>query len=331
MFKIGNDLTTAIQNRGTMSIRMFLGKLPDFALWKISVKGYFAFKGLHDTLKMSYKDKMPPDDAKLDINQAEDQALYKAWQENQMAVSLLTCTQTDEDLIMEITRIIRENTDHPAGLACKIWAGIQYWMTPYYQYSRLDMQEDMLKSKLKKDQDPRQLSIAVKLLLSKYKESPSSKDIIAVVQQCGRDAGYGQSIDNYTDTMKMCMHREPTAQELIEKMKKQYRMTSRIKEKRNKADPESSLVTVPSGRFKGPCHWCGIPWHKEKKDCNKKKQGIPKKTTVAADAVVDPNAIDFCVFFSEEAQRWLSRYLDHEVLEEGSGFQAAVAQGQREK
>ena len=172
---------------------------------------------------------MPDDDRILDINKAEDQPLIRIWQDNAMAVSVLTATQRDPDLIMVCTRVIKENPDHPAGLACKIWLGIQEWMMPDHEYSHLDMQEDMTKTKLKKDQDPRQLSIAIERLISKYKSSPTSKDIIAVVKRCGRDAGYGQSLDNYTDTIKECRNRAPTARELIQKMQKQYRMTPRGK------------------------------------------------------------------------------------------------------
>ena len=95
-------------------------------------------------------------------------------------------------------------------------------MKPDNEYAHLDMQENMLKIKLKKGQDPRQLSIAIKQLISKYKCSPTSNDIIAVVQQCGRDAGYGQSLDNYSNTIKECRHRAPTARELIQNMLKQY-------------------------------------------------------------------------------------------------------------
>ena len=80
-----------------------------------------------------------------------------------MAVSCLTTAQTDLDLVMEIMRVIRENTDYPDGLAYDVWKVIQDWMTPSDQYSRLDMQEDMLKIKLKTNQDPRQLSIAIEL------------------------------------------------------------------------------------------------------------------------------------------------------------------------
>ena len=69
----------------------------------------------------------------------------------------------------------------------------------------------MLKIKLKKDQDPRQLNIAIQRLISKYKCSPTSKDIIAVVQRCYRGARYGQSIDNYTNTIKEYRHHAPTA------------------------------------------------------------------------------------------------------------------------
>ena len=154
-----------------------------------------------------------------------------------MAVSCLTTAQTDPYLVMEIMRVIRENTDYPNGLTCKVWKAIQDLMTPSNQYSRLDMLEDMQKIKLKTNQDPRQLGIAMEHFLSKYTDAPDAKHIVAVVQQCGRDARYGASIDNYIDTMKMCAHRKPTARELIKKMKNLYRMNSRTK-KSDKADPE---------------------------------------------------------------------------------------------
>ena len=128
-----------------------------------------------------------------------------------MAVSCLTTAQTDKDLVMESMRVIRMNTDFPDGCACKVWKAIENWMTPSDQYSRLDMLKDMQKIKLKTNQDPRQLGIAIEHFLSKYQDAPDAKDIRAVVQRCGRDAGYGASIDNYIDTTKLCAHREPTA------------------------------------------------------------------------------------------------------------------------
>ena len=149
MFEVDNDMSTAIQTRGTMSIQSFSGQIKDYALWKFNVMGYLTYKGVHGTMKMSYKDKMCPNDQELDINRAEDKAFYKYRQDNQMAVSCLTTCQTDPDLKMKITRIVRENTDYPDRLACEVWKGIQDWMTPSDQYSRLDMLDDMAKIRLK--------------------------------------------------------------------------------------------------------------------------------------------------------------------------------------
>ena len=72
-------------------------------------------------------------------------------------------------------------------------------------------------------------------------------------------------------------------------------MNSRTK-KIDKADPESSLVTVlPKGKFQGTCHHCGIPGHKMK-NCHKKKRGDPKKTIVAAAAVADTQLVGYSGF-----------------------------------
>ena len=69
--------------------------------------------------------------------------------------------------------------------------------------------------------------------------------------------------------MKLVKEREPTAHELIEKMKNLYQMNARRKPKSESNDPESSLAT-----------------------------GEPKK--VAADAVVDPKAWGYCGFCKKE-------------------------------
>ena len=182
IFEVGNDVSTATQTRGTMSIQSFNADIKDYALWKFNVIGYLTFKGLHTTIKMSYQEKMCPIDQELDINKPDDQAFIKYRNNNQMAVSCLTTAQTDPDLIMEIMRVIRENTDYPNGLACEVWKAIQDWMTPSDQYSRLDMLEDMQKIKLKTNQDPRQLGIAIEHFQSKYQDAPDPKDILAVVR-----------------------------------------------------------------------------------------------------------------------------------------------------
>ena len=194
-----------------MICKSFNASIEEYGLWKFNVIGYLTIKGLHTTIQMDFKEKICFVNQELDINKPDDQAFIKYRNNNNMAVSCLMTCHTDPDLKMEIMRVIQENTDYPNGLACEVWKVIQDWMTPSDQYSRLDMLDDMQEIKLKTDQDPKQLGIAIKHFLSKFTDVPDAKDIVAVVQRCSRDAGYGASIDNYINTMRLCAHRKPTA------------------------------------------------------------------------------------------------------------------------
>ena len=112
-----------------------------------------------------------------------------------MTMSIIIALQTSDKMITLCTRTIRENEDHPNGIACKLFEATNKKMYPDDVYAQMKMAEEILKLKLKKGQDPENMSNAIEQIIGKFSCQPTDKDIIAVIQQHAKDTDYGEAIN----------------------------------------------------------------------------------------------------------------------------------------
>ena len=164
----------------TQSIKCphFSGKKGDYPFWMIQFRAYAATVGISDALEDGFQSKLPPTEMAA-LDETNDAALIKARNRNARAMAALTLGQKDNKVMALIHR--SRSKDWPGGLAHEAVKLLKKRFEPDDDMAELDMQAELDKLKLGKNEDPELLQDKVAEIQAKYGVFLDADDMKALV------------------------------------------------------------------------------------------------------------------------------------------------------
>ena len=137
----------------------------NYQLFKSKLSAVCGLKGCGEALLESFKLKLPATEATTcSATSKEGKAHTIAKQQNAMAILYLTLAMEDEYLMAVIDEA--RTTDWPSALACDVMTSLDDEYKPNDVMARADLQVNLMKLKLGKDENPKMLGKKMTALAS---------------------------------------------------------------------------------------------------------------------------------------------------------------------
>ena len=152
----------------------------------------------------------------------------------------------------------------PNEFSTNIWEQVLADGFPDNDVAEMEMDDDLGKLKLPRDNDPKELLADMVAIEVQYKYHMTERKKAAAVSQAGSN-DHSVVMTMTSSMAKTTFKRSGTAAKLVAEMHKQYRIAGHKTGKKSKeeTDDDNEIALAEVDEFNGSCNHCGKKGHKE--------------------------------------------------------------------
>lgn len=248
-----------------IKVSKFSGKREDYPVWFNQFRAQCAVKGIAEALEPAFDSQLPATEATvLDPSNANQLLQIEAKKKNALTVSYLCLAMNAPKLLPKIEAA--KTADWPGAKAHVIVSKFRKKYKPDDTIATAEQMTKLMSLKLKKNQDPEDLGDEIAVLESNYGNVLAEKEKIAAVVNAAGSL-FATVIRQESQAIR-ARGNVVTADDLIEAMGEEWRISGGIEKNAKEADKQDSLANETSlsatggNQFPGVCYNCGEKGHR---------------------------------------------------------------------
>ena len=158
---------------------------------------------------------------------------------------------------------LAKTVEYPSGVACLIWAEMENRFAPDDEIAEMDMEDELAKLKIKKNENPKDIADAIAAIQIKYGCVINDARKAAIIMRAGK-AHYAAVLTTTANLIRITKSRGATANEYLTEMHMQWRIENKSGGKDDDEEVNKAALADPSflGKFNGKCYKCGKTGHR---------------------------------------------------------------------